>query len=94
MTAEKNKKIAYKALINKIENEIDKAAKEGYLNYHYNDTLPKNIIYYFLSLGYRIYITLMSNRATEFDWSTDKNAIYIRPDMFSEYKNADIEEVP
>lgn len=93
MTAKENKKIANEALINKIENEIDKAAKEGALYYTYDDTLPRNIIYHFLTLGYRIYITLMSDSATVFDWSSDENGIFIRPNMFAEYKEATIEEV-
>lgn len=94
MTAKENKKIADEALISKIENEIDKAAKEGYFNYIYNDMAPRNIVYHFLTLGYRVYITFASDSTTIFDWSTDENGIYIRPYMFADYRSADIEEVP
>lgn len=93
MTAKENKKIANDALIGKIESEIDKAAREGSLYYKYDDTLSKNIIYHFLTLGYRIYITLAAESATVFDWSNDENGIYLRPNVFADYRNVDIEEI-
>lgn len=89
MTAKENKKIVNEALINKVESEIDKAAKDGNLCHKYIRRFHKNVIYHFLTSGYRIYIT-SSEDSTIFDWSNDENGIYIRP---NDYENVDIEEI-
>lgn len=47
MTAEENKKIAKEALIDKIESEIDKAAKDGNFCQAYKRSFPKSVIYHF-----------------------------------------------
>lgn len=92
MTAKENKKIAKEALIDKIESEIDKAAKDGNFCQAYKRSFPKSVIYHFLTSGYRIYIT-SSEDSTIFDWSNDKNGIYLRSNVFADYENVDIEEI-